>query len=112
MSCEECGMREREIGNEQDLEVAIAERLLSKQQRLWKAASGQSPRWPDILMAVLGVLQFSIGIYGLISEGDPSSIVILTFGALFVCFSLWRIQETRIDALYELLRSIQSGSSR
>jgi hypothetical protein len=102
-------MQEREIRNEQDLDVAIASSVLSKQQRLWKAASGKSPRWADVLMVILGVLQFGIGVLGVISDGDPDSIVILAIGALLVCFSLWRIQESRIDAIHELLRSMDSG---
>jgi len=102
-------MREHEISSPSELDAALAAKALSRQQRLWKAASGQSLRWPDVLMAVLGVTQFFLGAYGVLSEGEPYSIVLLAFGILFVAFALWRLQESRIDALHELIRSIESG---
>jgi hypothetical protein len=101
-------MREHEINSEADLDAALVGGALSKHERLWKAASGQSPRWTDVLMAVLGVAQLFLGAYGVLSGGEPNSFVLLAFGVLFVGFSLWRIQEARIDALNELLRSIES----
>jgi hypothetical protein len=61
-------------------------------------------------MAVLGVVQFLLGAFGVFSEGEPFAFVMLAFGILFVCFALWRLQEARIDALRELLRSIESRS--
>jgi heme A synthase len=102
-------MRESEILSESDLDAALVGGAIAKRQRLWKAASGQAPRWTDVLMAVLGVAQVFLGAYGVISAGEPNSFVLLAFGILFVGFSLWRIQEARIDALRELLRSIESG---
>lgn len=102
-------MSKVEISTEQDLDTAIAGKRLAKEQKLWKAASGRSLRWPDVLMAVLGVLQFSIGAFGVISDGDRSSIVTLAFGVMFVCFALWRLQESRIDALYRLVGSLRGG---
>lgn len=101
-------MREHEISSEADLDAALLGGALSKQERLWKAASGQSPRWTDVLMAVLGAAQLFLGAYGVLSSGEPDSFVFLAFGALFVGLSLWRIQEARIDAMNELLRTIES----
>ena len=60
-------------------------------------------------MAVLGATQILLGAFGVFSEGEPFAFVMLAFGILFVCFSLWRLQEARIDALHKLLRSIESG---
>jgi hypothetical protein len=61
------------------------------------------------LMAVLGVTQFFLGAYGVLSEGEPYSIVLLAFGVLFVAIALWQFQESRIDALHERIRLLESG---
>lgn len=75
-------MREQQISNERDLDVALAGRALSRQQRLWKEAAGQSLRWSDVLMAILGLLQITLGMVGILSEGEPSYFVLTVFGAV------------------------------
>jgi len=101
-------MRESEILSESDLDAALVRSAQAKRQRLWKAASGRAPRWTDVLMVVLGLAQVLLGAYGVLSAGEPNSLVMLAFGTLLVGFSLWRIQEARIDALHDLLGSIES----
>jgi len=101
-------MREHELESEADLDAVLVGGALSKHQRLWKAAPGHSPRWTDVLMAVLGAAQLFPGAYGVLSGGEPNSLVLLAFGVPFVGFSLWRIKEARIDAPNEILRSIES----
>lgn len=41
-------MQEHEITTPDDLDVSLAGSTLSKRQKLWKAASGHSPRRTDV----------------------------------------------------------------
>jgi hypothetical protein len=103
-------MQEHEITTPQDLDSALASNALSKRQKLWKAASGKSPRWTDVLMAVLGAVQLIAGGIGAIISDERYYAFLIGSGVLMFCYSLWKLQQTQIDALREIVESIDKGS--
>jgi hypothetical protein len=103
-------MQEHEITTPEDLDVALAGSALSKRQKLWKAASGHSPRRTDVLVGVLGAVQLLYGGIGAILGDEPYYAFMMGFGVLMFSFSLWRLQQAQIDALREILRSVDKSS--
>lgn len=100
-------MQEHEIATPDDLDVALAGSALSRRQKLWKAASGHSPRWTHVLGAVLGAVQLCYGGAGVLLTDDGFYVFMIGFGLSLFGFSLFRMQQAQIDALREILRSIE-----
>lgn len=103
-------MQEHEIATPQDLDVALAGNALSKRQKLWKVASGQSPRWTDVLVGVLGAIQLIAGGIGALVSDERYYVFLIGFGVLMFCYSLWRLQQAQIDALRDIVESIDKDS--
>ena len=87
-------------------EVSDSGQRLAQQERLRKVASGKSIRWRELLLLLLGVMQFFLGALALLVLGaGASSIFLLASGGLFIALAIWQVLNARIDAIWEVVNS-------
>jgi hypothetical protein len=103
-------MRENEISTPQEFDSALAGNAMRKNERLWKAAQGRSFRWFDVLSALIGGLLAFTGFYGIVVEQELVGAYQLAFGFGLLGFSMFRHQQTQIDALREIVRDLSYRS--
>ena len=99
-------MREREISTPQELDAALTGSAMRKHEKLWKAVEGRSFRWTDLASALIGGLLALSGMYGAVVEQQVLGAFQLALGLSLLGFSMLRHQQTRIDALREIVREM------
>lgn len=87
-------------------EVSNSVQPLAQRERLQKVASGESVRWRELLLLLLGVSQFFLGALALVVLGPGvSSVFLLASGVLFVALAIWQVLNARIDTIWEVVSS-------
>lgn len=86
--------------------VTGSRQTLAEIERLREVASGNSVRWREMTMLLLGWLQFLLGALVLVVIGaSTSSIFLLAVGVLFLVIAYSQILNARIDAIWALVNS-------
>lgn len=87
-------------------EQAGSGQSLAQRERLRKVAAGKSVRWRELLILLLGMMQFFLGATALVFLGaSAASILPLAMGVLFVALASWIILNARIDAIWQFVNS-------
>lgn len=94
----------------QQLDTRIALHSLKESATLWRTAEGRM-NWRSAMSFLAPVLLLIIGLVQLFEGQEPSrlspdfvGIVFLIFGAASFAFSIWAVQQSRLDAILEIVR--------
>jgi hypothetical protein len=101
----------------QQLDIRIALHSLKENSTLWRTAEGRM-NWRSIMSFLAPVLLLIIGFVRLFEGQEPSrlspefvGIVFLVFGAVSLAFSIWAVQQSRLDAILEIVRRQERNRS-
>ena len=94
----------------QQLDTRIAIHSLKESAALWRKAEGRM-NWRSTMSFLAPVLLLISGFVQLFEWQEPSrlspefvGIVFLVFGVVGLAFSIWAVQQTRLDAILEIVR--------
>jgi hypothetical protein len=96
-------VKDTQITSAEQLDAVIVGNAMSKREKLWRAAEGRSYLRFTIVAVILGAALIFGGLYmGFFGRDDVTFQVVI--GMVLIGGSLYRSQQTQIDALRELLK--------